>query len=100
MLPFDLGHAGVVALFATRFQSSTSGISVVDFQPAGVVRGVDGASEPYAASVHFCPKFPPGSEPPWSPGALLAVAWAGSGTRMEGSRGGAVCGGMRLTPSR
>jgi len=73
------GHAGAVALFATRFQSSTSGISVVDFLPAGVVRGVDSAEEPYAATVRFCPKFPPGSEPPWSPGALLAVAWAGSG---------------------
>ena len=74
-----LGHAGLVAIFATRFRSNTSGTSNVDFHPAGVIRGVDAVEEPYAASLAFCPKFPPGSEPPWSPGALLAVAWANSG---------------------
>lgn len=73
------GHAGLVALFATRFRSATSGTSNVDFLPAGVIRGIDASDEPYASSIAFCPRFPPGNEPPWSPGALLAVVWAISG---------------------
>lgn len=78
------GHAGLVALFSTRIRSASSGASNLDFSPAGVIRGAGsgdgaGADEPYAAAIAFCPKFPPGSEPPWSPGALLAVAWAVSG---------------------
>jgi len=73
------GHAGLVAIFSTRFRCATSGTSNVDFHPSGVIRGIDAVEEPYASSIAFCPKFAPGSEPPWSPGALLAVVWAVSG---------------------
>jgi len=84
------GHAGAVAVFSVRSRSVSAGTWSVDFLPVCVIRsngGDDertnddggGNEEPYAASISFCPSLPPGSEPPWSPGVLLVVAWAVSG---------------------